>query len=171
MQLISGKTPLVAALWLLPATGGLVIGSLIAPLITRRVGTVHRNGLVVLVAASLVMGIGSGFVGTVATDVVVGAAPADRSGAASAISETGAELGGALGIAVLGNLGLAVYRTHLDGTLPMALTQLSITRRRARSPMRRRRVRNCPSQRPASCFTRPRQRSQTASTSSPRRRP
>jgi DHA2 family multidrug resistance protein-like MFS transporter len=120
-----------------------VVGSLIAPLITRRVGAVHllitglvaaaagvalltqidvQDGLAALVAGSLVMGIGSGFVGTVATDVVVGAAPADRSGAASAISETGAELGGALGIAVLGSVGLAVYRTDLKGSLPTALT-------------------------------------------------
>jgi MFS transporter, DHA2 family, multidrug resistance protein len=143
LQLISGKTPLHAALWLLPATGGLVIGSMLAPLLTRHLAPVPllvvgllaaavgvglltqidaRHGLGVLVAGSLVMGIGSGLVGTVATDVVVGAAPTDRAGAASAISETGAELGGALGIAVLGSLGLAVYRTRLDGTLPSALT-------------------------------------------------
>jgi MFS transporter, DHA2 family, multidrug resistance protein len=143
LQLIEGKAPLAAALWLLPATGGLVIGSMSAPLITRRVATIHllvtglvvaaagvavltqidvRHGLAALVAGSLVMGLGSGFVGTVATDVVVGAAPADRSGAASAISETGAELGGALGIAVLGSVGLAVYRTRLDSTLPAALS-------------------------------------------------
>jgi MFS transporter, DHA2 family, multidrug resistance protein len=143
LQLISGKTPLNAALWLLPATGGLVIGSMLAPLVIRRLGPVQLlvsglvsagagvalltqidfpNGLGMLVAGSLVMGIGSGIVGTVATDVVVGAAPADRSGAASAISETGAELGGALGIAVLGSVGLAVYRTHLHGTLPTGLT-------------------------------------------------
>ena len=143
LQLISGKTPLIAAVWLLPATGGLVVGSMLAPLITPRVGPVHllvgglvaaaigvalltridlHHGLLALVAGSLVMGVGSGFVGTVATDVVVGAAPGDRSGAASAISETGAELGGALGIAVLGSVGLAVYRTRLDGTLPSTLT-------------------------------------------------
>jgi DHA2 family multidrug resistance protein-like MFS transporter len=143
LQLISGKAPLDAALWLLPATGGLVIGSMLAPLPIRRVGSAPllvlglvaagagvalltqidaRHGLPVLVAGSLVMGIGSGVVGTVATDVVVGAAPAERSGAAAAISETGAELGGALGIAVLGSVGLAVYRTHLDSTLPTGLT-------------------------------------------------
>ena len=68
------------------------------------------------------MGIGSGVVGTLATDFVLGAAPPERAGAASAISETGAELGGALGIALLGSLGLAVYRTHLGDTLPAALT-------------------------------------------------
>ena len=41
---------------------------------------------------------------------VVGAAPPERAGAASAISETSAEFGGALGIAVFGSIGVAVYR-------------------------------------------------------------
>jgi MFS transporter, DHA2 family, multidrug resistance protein len=144
LQLISGKAPLNAAVWLLPATGGLVAGSMLAPLIARRIGAVKlligglvtaaagvavltqidlRHGLTALVAGSLVMGVSSGFIGTVATDVVVAAAPAERAGAASAISETSAELGGALGIAVLGSVGLAVYHTRVDGALPAGLTQ------------------------------------------------
>lgn len=143
LQLISGKTPLTAAAWLLPATGGLVAGSMLAPLLTRRIAPAHvlvcglfaaaagvalltriepDHGLAALVAGSLVMGIGGGLVGTLATDFVVGAAPAERAGAASAISETSAELGGALGIALLGSLGLAIYRTQLDNTLPTSLT-------------------------------------------------
>jgi MFS transporter, DHA2 family, multidrug resistance protein len=144
LQLISGKTPLIAAVWLLPATGGLVVGSMVAPIVARhiaagrllvaglltaaagvslltQIGT--RGGLTPLVIGSLVMGIGSGLVGTLATDVVVGSAPPERAGAASAISETGAELGGALGIAVLGSLALAVYRTHLGDALPASLSQ------------------------------------------------
>jgi hypothetical protein len=40
--------------------------------------------------------------------------PKDRAGAASAISETATELGGALGMAVLGSVVTAAYRTHLD---------------------------------------------------------
>ena len=143
LQLISDKTPLIAAVWLLPATGGLVAGSMLAPLLTGRIAAGHvlvggllaaaagvavltqiepGHTLLPLAAGSLVMGIGSGVVGTLATDFVVGAAPSERAGAASAISETGAELGGALGIAVLGSVGLAVYRTHLGDTLPSALT-------------------------------------------------
>ena len=51
---------------------------------------------------------------------MVGAAPPERAGAASAISETGAELGGALGIAVLGSIGTAVYRSQVPDTLPAA---------------------------------------------------
>jgi DHA2 family multidrug resistance protein-like MFS transporter len=50
---------------------------------------------------------------TLATDLVVGSAPAERAGAASAVSETSSELGGALGIAVLGSVGTAVYRAHV----------------------------------------------------------
>ena len=50
--------------------------------------------------------------------LIVGSAPPERAGAASGISETGSELGGALGIAILGSIGVAVYRSHLAGTLP-----------------------------------------------------
>jgi DHA2 family multidrug resistance protein-like MFS transporter len=47
------------------------------------------------------------------TDLIVGAAPAERAGSASALSETSAELGGALGIAVLGSVITAVYRAKM----------------------------------------------------------
>jgi DHA2 family multidrug resistance protein-like MFS transporter len=143
LQLVDGKTPLIAAVWLLPATGGLVAGSMLAPVLTGRIAAAQvlvggllgaaagvalltriepGYGLTPLVAGSLVMGIGSGVVGTIATDVIVATAPPERAGAASAISETGAEIGGALGIAVLGSIGLAVYRMHLGDALPAGLT-------------------------------------------------
>ena len=55
---------------------------------------------------------------TLATDLMVGAAPPERAGAAAAISETSSEFGGALGIAVLGSIGTAVYRSDLARNLP-----------------------------------------------------
>lgn len=55
---------------------------------------------------------------TVATDLVVGSAPPERAGAASAVSETGSEFGGALGIAVLGSVGASVYRDAVADRLP-----------------------------------------------------
>ncbi|CAM5457136.1 hypothetical protein STANM309S_00366 [Streptomyces tanashiensis] len=55
------------------------------------------------------------------TGLVVGAAPPERAGAASAISETGAELGGALGIATLGSVATAVYGGYMAGHLPTGL--------------------------------------------------
>ena len=55
---------------------------------------------------------------TLSTDLVVGSAPPERAGMASGISETGAELGGALGIAILGSLGTAVYRHQIGDVIP-----------------------------------------------------
>ena len=55
---------------------------------------------------------------TLATDIIVGSAPPERAGAASGISETSAELGGALGIALLGSIGTAVYRSEVAGAVP-----------------------------------------------------
>ncbi|MFB9614887.1 hypothetical protein ACFFS4_31145, partial [Kutzneria kofuensis] len=51
-------------------------------------------------------------------DLVVAAAPAERAGAASALLETGQELGGALGIAILGSIGAAVYAVTFDAHTP-----------------------------------------------------
>jgi DHA2 family multidrug resistance protein-like MFS transporter len=52
------------------------------------------------------------------TEFIVGSAPPERAGAASGISETGAELGGALGISILGSIGLAIYRREVADALP-----------------------------------------------------
>ena len=65
------------------------------------------------------MSLGLAPVFILATDLIVGAAPPERAGAASAISETSSEFGGALGIAVLGSIGAAVYRSQLANTLPI----------------------------------------------------
>jgi MFS transporter, DHA2 family, multidrug resistance protein len=56
------------------------------------------------------------------TDMLVGAAPPERAGAASAVSETATELGGALGIALLGSLGTAIYRSTLSAKLPAGIS-------------------------------------------------
>ena len=58
---------------------------------------------------------------TLTTDLVVGSAPPKRAGAASAISETTGELGGALGIAVLGSIGTTIYRTELARNIPAGI--------------------------------------------------
>lgn len=139
-QLVLGLSPLRAGLWTLPSAGGLVVGSLLASVIVRRIRPAYAmvaglvvaavgfgvlsevdgaSGLPVLVAGSVLIFLGVAPVGTLATDLIVGTAPPDRAGAASAISETGAEFGGALGIAILGSIGTAVYRSELtSGSLP-----------------------------------------------------
>ena len=70
------------------------------------------SGLAAIVAGTTLVGLGVGPVGALATDLIVGAAPAREAGTASGISETGTELGGALGIAILGSIGTAVYRSQ-----------------------------------------------------------
>jgi len=55
---------------------------------------------------------------TLVTDLVLASAPPERAGSASALSETSAELVGALGIAILGSLATAVYRAAMAGAVP-----------------------------------------------------
>jgi DHA2 family multidrug resistance protein-like MFS transporter len=139
LQLVLGLSPLVAGLWTVPSAGGLIAGSLLAPLVARRIrpafvmaaglalsavgfGMVAQigagSGLAVLVAGSVIFSLGAAPVGTLATDLIVGSAPPEKAGAASGISETSAEFGGALGIAVLGSIGTAVYRSEVAGAFP-----------------------------------------------------
>jgi DHA2 family multidrug resistance protein-like MFS transporter len=51
----------------------------------------------------------------------VSSAPPERAGSASGLNETSSEFGGALGIAVLGSLVTALYRSALVGSLPANL--------------------------------------------------
>jgi DHA2 family multidrug resistance protein-like MFS transporter len=139
LQLVLGLSPLQAGLWSLPSAAGLILGSNLAPQILRRVRPAYVIGaglataaaglvlltrvggsadLAILVVASCVVSLGLAPVFTATTDLIVGSAPPERAGAASGISETGSELGGALGIAILGSIGVAIYRAGLADSLP-----------------------------------------------------
>jgi MFS transporter, DHA2 family, multidrug resistance protein len=144
LQLVLGLSPLEAGLWSLPSAAGFIVGSNLAPRILRhlrpawvigtglamaavglgvltQVGGSTNTDLAVLAGASLLVSLGLAPVFTATTDLVVSSAPPERAGAASGISETGAELGGALGIAILGSIGVAVYRGQLADTLPAGI--------------------------------------------------
>jgi MFS transporter, DHA2 family, multidrug resistance protein len=69
----------------------------------------------------VIFSLGTAPIFTVTNDLILGAAPPERAGAASAISETGAELGGALSIAILGTIGTAVYRNQVSDDLPAGI--------------------------------------------------
>ncbi len=142
LQLVLGLSPLEAGLWSAPGSVAFVIGSNLAPRIVRRVrpafvvagglvlaaigfGLVSQvgvNSLALVVVGNVLMSVGFGFTFTLTVDLVVTAAPPERAGAASALAETGAEFGGALGLAVLGSLGLAVYRGQLAAALPSGVS-------------------------------------------------
>jgi DHA2 family multidrug resistance protein-like MFS transporter len=74
--------------------------------------------LAVIVIGSVLYSLGISPVFILATDIIVGSAPIERAGAASALSETSSELGGALGIAILGSIGTAVYRGRMAAAMP-----------------------------------------------------
>ena len=78
-----------------------------------------------VVVGVVILSLGFAPLFTLAADIAVGSAPPERAGAASGISETSSELGGALGLALLGTIGTAVYRAGVPGseTLGDAVTR------------------------------------------------
>ncbi len=139
LQLVLGLSPLVAGLWMVPWSLAFAVGSMLTPALVRRrrppvivatgvaatavgfalltqVGS--ASGLGVILSGTIILSLGLAPVFTLATDLVIGAAPPERAGAASAISETSSEFGGALGIAIFGSIGTAIYRVGMSGVAP-----------------------------------------------------
>lgn len=151
LQLVVGLTPLKAALWSVPSSLVFTVMSFQAWRVTNRLGPVRtvllglvvnalgtglmaiaawNESLVGVLGASMVMGLGFVPVILTTTGLIVGTAPPERAGSASAISETSAEFGGALGVAVLGSLGTLFYRFGMqdaDLTDLSAADQTSVT--------------------------------------------
>jgi DHA2 family multidrug resistance protein-like MFS transporter len=109
LQLVAGLEPFEAGLWTALAVAAVGFAML---------NQVHADGLALLVSGPVVLSLGLAPVFTLATDTMVGAAPPERAGTASAIAGTSAELGGALGIALLGTIGTAVYRAQVADAVP-----------------------------------------------------
>ena len=136
LQLVLGLSPLEAGLWSLPSSAGFIAGAMLAPVAFPQVRPAYviagglalsaagfaviaqAGSLGVVVTGSTLFALGLSPVAGMATELIVGAAPPERSGAASALSETSSELGGALGIAVLGSIGAAVYRGQMTDAVP-----------------------------------------------------
>jgi MFS transporter, DHA2 family, multidrug resistance protein len=141
LQLVLGMGPLEAGLWSAPSGAAFVVGSLAAPLLARWTSKAHvmAGGLAlsalgagvlalapsfaVLMVGYLAFALGLSLTFTHAVDLVVGSAPPERAGSASALAETGAELGGAVGIAVLGSLITWLYRGAMPADAPAAAKQ------------------------------------------------
>ncbi|MCF0089689.1 MULTISPECIES: MFS transporter [unclassified Streptomyces] len=144
LQSVLGRSALEAALWsLLPSV---LIGAA-APattsLVQRGVARAHvvTGGFVVaaagygllalagtrslwlVLAGAGVLASGIVTVMSQVTDLAMGAAPVERAGTASSLMETSTELGGALGMALLGAIGTAVYRHGMGPGSPEAARQ------------------------------------------------
>jgi EmrB/QacA subfamily drug resistance transporter len=146
LQLVIVDSPLVAALSVLPmALGMMPSARVIAPRLVSRVGTAPTCAAGLLVAAAALswlsrldggsgywalavglvpLGAGMGLAMTPATAALTDALPRAKQGVGSALNDLSRELGGALGIAVLGSVLQSVYRGHLDvhGLPPAAAT-------------------------------------------------
>ena len=139
-QLVLGMSPLESGLWSLPGlVAMMVVSSAIVPRLAVRIrpgylvagGTTicavgfalltqldADDGLALLVVASTITSIGIAPGSTLGTNLIVGSAPPESAGAASGVAQTGNELGGALGIALLGTLGTAIYRDQMTLAIP-----------------------------------------------------
>ncbi|MGL5825181.1 MAG: DHA2 family efflux MFS transporter permease subunit [Nocardioides sp.] len=134
-QLVLGYSPMKAGLLLSPATiASLLAAPAIGALVTRfgsrmvvgfgftavaagfgLLAGVRVDSPYLLIAAALVLlGLGATVAMTAASQTIMSTAPAERAGGAAAIQETGYELGGALGVAVLGSVMTARYAAELQ---------------------------------------------------------
>ncbi|WUH99070.1 MFS transporter [Spirillospora sp. NBC_00431] len=140
LQLVDGLTPTIAGLWMGPPALAMLIGAIGAPLLSSRVSpgvvmaaalanSLIGYGLLALAGPDgkqpIVIGFGFAYLGlgvtaALGTDIVVGTAPPEKSGSAAALSETVQELGIAAGVALLGSLTAATYRSTVE--VPSGLT-------------------------------------------------
>jgi len=146
LQQVYGLSPFTAGVCMLPAAFGFITGSQLAPQLVKRfpvarvitaslfvaasgLGVFARlepdSSLVLVISGSMLLALGSSPAVTLVTDLIVSHAPAERAGAASALSETCGELGGALGIAILGTIAGSVYRFRMGevGGVPRAAAE------------------------------------------------
>ncbi|PGH48490.1 DHA2 family efflux MFS transporter permease subunit [Streptomyces sp. Ru87] len=135
LQAVLGYGAFDTGVRLMPMMGGLLVAARCAAPLVRRLGarTVVSAGLVVLAAAAFlgaatgpgdgygwaalwltVAGTGFGFAVVPAMDGALAALPADRSGTGSGLLQTLRQVGGAVGVALLGSLLAGAFTGRLD---------------------------------------------------------
>ena len=144
LQLVVGLSPLSAGLWMGPPALAMLAAGIAAPLFARRIRPGYvitgalglsvigylmltqldhsPHGVAVVTAAFSLVYLGLGTIAALGTEMVVGAAPVEKAGSASAMSETVQELGLAVGIAILGSMTTTVYRTRMADQVPEMLS-------------------------------------------------
>jgi DHA2 family multidrug resistance protein-like MFS transporter len=147
LQWVVGLSPLQSGLWTVPSVLAYLVGTTLAPAVASRFPRVRviaaglvlaaagcacsvlvlagvMDDLVVIVIGTVIFSVGLAPVYTLSTDLIVSNTRPEQAGVAGAVAESGAELGGALGIALLGSLGVTVFRGAMhDATegLPASL--------------------------------------------------
>jgi EmrB/QacA subfamily drug resistance transporter len=141
LQLVHGYSPLSAGVRALPFALAMAAVSPVSPILAQRLGAraiipagialmgaglldlstaqVH-TGYPALAIAVALMGAGMGLVMAPASSTIMTTVPAHQAGAGSAINDTIREVGGALGIAIVGSLAAGVYSSKLGSALTAA---------------------------------------------------
>ena len=138
LQFVLGYTPLVAGLALVPAALGMLVGTgagahmnaTFGGRVTIATGTVIAAAGVAVQAAFidgssyvptgvglLLFGLGAGIAMPAATDLIMATLPPARAGVGSAVNDTVRELGGALGVAVIGSIAATNYSASVRSEL------------------------------------------------------
>ncbi|MFC9943285.1 MFS transporter [Streptomyces pratensis] len=142
LQSVLGLSPLTAALWSLVPAAGVALMAPAGAALAQRIDRAYVMGggfflagcgflwltqlrtdsplWFALVGAAVYAG---GLVAamTLANELALGAAPPEGAGSAAAVLESGQELGGALGMAILGSVGAAVYSRDMADALPAGM--------------------------------------------------
>jgi EmrB/QacA subfamily drug resistance transporter len=139
LQFVLGYSPLGAGVRALPYAGAMIVfavgsSTLVARLGTKRVVTVGMllfaaglavaatvstdSGYGLLAVAMVLMGAGMGLAGAPSTESIMGSLPPERANIGSAVNDTTRELGGALGVAIVGSVMSSLYAAKLSDTLP-----------------------------------------------------
>ena len=134
-QLIRGYTPLQAGVRTLPVAFSIALASVSSPLLVHRIGTklVVAGGLgsmaigflwvstasastpyLEIVGQMIFLGAGLGSTTAPATESIMGSLTIDKAGVGSAVNDTTRELGGTLGVAVVGSVFTSVYVSKLN---------------------------------------------------------
>ena len=138
LQLVHGYSPLSAGVRALPFALATGAASPLSPVLAKRLGNrvVISAGLALmglglldlstarvdtgypaLALAVAIMGAGMGLVMAPASSTIMTTVPAHQAGAGSAVNDTIREVGGTLGVAIVGSLTAAVYRSRLSTRL------------------------------------------------------
>ncbi len=136
MQLVNGYSTLSAGLRMTPVALAFIIAAPISATMTKKFGakiTVATglfvtaiglgifttatvdSGYLVIAATMLIGGLGMGIAMTPATDSIMGSLPLEKAGVGSAVNDTTREVGGALGVAILGSVMSSVYASTMAG--------------------------------------------------------
>jgi len=130
LQVVLGYSALKAGTSLVPIAGVLMVAAPLSAKVAERVGTkvvvaggltAVAGGLAVMstlsatggylpvLASLLVLGAGMGFTMAPATESIMGSLPLGKAGVGSAVNDTTRQVGGALGVAILGSLVSSAY--------------------------------------------------------------